>query len=187
MASEEQKNVRFLSKFHSLKIVRKPIRTREVEGQIVQTDGESIRFSEGAFETSDPEVVDFLMNRPEFESGIIIRVPDNVKNLVAHQAEWEKDLEQREADLARREAALAAKESKVSGDEEGARVGNPGAADDLDDLKRPELVQIANELGIPSDQTKVGTTNDAIVQLIRSKRAELAAKSGGENGDAAAY
>lgn len=190
MASEKDTTtVQFLSKYHSLKIVRKPMRTKEIEGQLVSTEGASIRFSEGVFETSDPEEIAFIEARPEFKNGIIVRVPGNVKDLVAHQARWEEDLEAREKRLAEREAALARKEAKVNSSEEGSRVGKPEGDEDngedgdgLDDMKRADLVAIADELEIPSDQTKVGTKNADIVALIRAKRAELASGTGQSTG-----
>ena len=181
MATKETKPVQFLSRYRGLKIVRTPIRTREIEGQIISSEGHSIRFVDGLYETDDADVIAYIEARPEFASGIIVRVPGNVKDLAAHKGEWEKTLEQREADLAAREAAVAAKEAKASGAEEGARVGKPDTeieGDGLDAMKRGELVAIADELEIPSDQTKVGTKNADIVALIRAKRAELGQSSG---------
>ncbi len=190
MATEElKKPVQFLSTYRSLKIVRKPVRTREIEGQIISTDGEKIVFEDAAYETSDPEIVAFLEARPEFASGIIYRVPGNVKDIVAFQAEREKSLEQREAELKAREEAVAKKEAGANASEEGARVGKPDTeieGDGLDTMKRGDLVAIADELEIPSEQTKVGTKNADIVALIRAKRAELATESGSEEGEGGA-
>lgn len=173
--------VKFLSKYRSLKIVRVPVRTREIEGQIVSTDGNKIVFEDGMFETDDQAVVDYLEARPEFKSGVIIRVPGNVKDVLGYQAEREKSLEQREAELAAREAALEKREKGANANEEGSRVGKPDTeieGDGLDAMKRGELVAIADELEIPSEQTKVGTKNADIVALIRAKRAELGQSSG---------
>lgn len=190
MATEETKPVQYLSKYRSMKIVRVPIRTREIEGQIISTDGSKIVFEDGMFETSDQAVIDYIEARPEFKSGIIYRVPGNVKDVVAHQAEREKSLEQREADLKAREDAVAKKEAGANSSEEGARVGKPDTeieGDGLDQAKRPELVQIADELEIPAEQTKVGTKNADIVALIRARRAELATESGSEGEGGAAF
>lgn len=176
-----EKPVKFLSKYRALKIVRVPIRTREIEGQIVSTDGNKIVFEDGVYETTDPAVVAYLEARPEFASGVIVRVPGNVKDVLGYQAEREKTLEQREAELAAREAALEKREKGANSSEEGARVGKPDTeieGDGLDTMKRADLLVIADELAIPSDQTKVGTKNADIVALIRAKRAELGQSSG---------
>lgn len=185
--AEETKTVRYLSKFLSLKLVRKPMRTKEVEGQIITSEGSSIRFSEGVYETDSAEEQAYIEARPEFASGIIVKVPGNVKDLVSHQAEWMKDLETREADLKRREAELAAKEARVNGSEEGARVPS---ADGLEEMKRPQLVEIAEELGLPAEAYKVGVKNEAIVAAIRVKRAETSGtgqSTGGEDNGGAAF
>lgn len=176
MSNTEPKAAKFLSKYLALKIVVRPTRSKEMDGQIISVDGESIRFVDGVYETSDPKEIEFLEARPEFKSGTIIRVPDDVKNLVAHEQEWRKDLEQREADLAAREAALEAKEKGIQGSEEGARVSKPEggeAQDDLDGLNRAGLTEIAQKLELDPAVYKVGKTNDSIKEAIRAKRKEL--------------
>lgn len=183
--AEETKTVRYLSRYFSLKLVRKPMRTKEVEGQIITSEGASIRFEEGAYETSDPEEIAYIEARPEFAAGTIIRVPDNVQNAAAHDAEFREDLEAREARLAAREAAVAAREAKVGPAEEGARVET---GDGLrSNMKKTDLLKIAKDEGVEgvSEESK----NDEIIAAIRAKRAADASgtgeSTGGDNGGAA--
>lgn len=123
---------RFISKYRELKIVHKSSFTKEVDGRIVYVPGTKIQFTNGAYETSNPEIIEFLEARPEF-GKIIQRVPDDVSNFAA-QKELSQTLEQREAELAKREAALEKAELKLAKDE-------PTAKD---------LRQQAKELGIPN-------------------------------------
>lgn len=181
----EEITARYLSKFLSLKLVRKPMRTKEVEGQIITSDGASIRFVEGAYETSDPDEIEYIEARPEFKAGTIIRIPDNVKDVVAHGNEFREDLEAREARLAAREAAVAAREAKVGPAEEGARVAT---GDGLrSNMKKTDLLKIAADEGV--DGLTEESKNDEIIEAIRAKRTADASgtgeQTGGDNGGAA--
>ncbi len=180
----EEITARYLSKFLSLKLVRKPMRTKEVEGQIITSDGASIRFVQGAYETSDPDEIAYIEARPEFHAGTIIRIPDDVKDIVAHGNEYREDLEAREARLKAREEAVAAREAKVGPAEEGARVAT---GDGLrGNMKKTDLLKIAADEGVEgvSEESK----NDEIIDAIRAKRAEASGtgeSTGGDNGGAA--
>ena len=149
-----------------MKIVSKPSYTKEVEGRVVATTGESIRFVDGIFETEDENVIEFLRARPETKEGIIIEVPENVKNLVKEREEWMKDLETREAELKAKEAALAEKESKASGAEGGS----------IASLKRPDLMKLAKEKGV---EVKATDKNADIIAKLEAVEKE----EGDENGD----
>lgn len=177
--TKDHNPARYISRFLALRIVVKPAYTKEVDGRIVTVQGKDIRFNEGMFETTDPELIAFLEADKSFGTTYI-RVPDNVENVVKDRAEWMKDLEQKEKDLAAREAALKAKESKVNSSEEGAKAGDglkPNA-------KKADLLEIAKAEGVEGvDDT---TKNADIIDAIRAKRAEkgddASGKSAGEDG-----
>lgn len=162
--TEQATTARYVSKFLELGIVRKASYTKEVDGRVVSYPGEKIRFSEGVFETSDPEVIKFLEERPEF-GEVFIRVPDDVASL-AHREERFKDLEAREKELAQREKEILEKEAKLNASEEG---GKAPSGDGLDELKKDDLLVIAEE-----EEVELGENPKKadIVLAIRTNRAK---------------
>lgn len=171
---------RYISRYRELKIVRKASYTKEVDGRVVSLPGESIRFADGLYQTSDPAVIEFLEARPEF-GDIFVRVPDNVDAMV-HRSKHMKDLESKEQELAEREAAVAAREAKLNASEEGSGAGQE--TDGLDELKKAELLEIATKEEVENvdDFRKPGVKNADIVSAIRAKR-----EAGKAAGDAPAY
>ena len=78
--------MKYISKYLELKIVQKPTYSKEIDGRIVVTPGESIQFHDGMFETENPEdikfpvIQDYLKEREEVER---IATFDKEGNLVA--------------------------------------------------------------------------------------------------------
>lgn len=173
MANE--KTSRFISRFREHRIVFKPSYTNEVHGRVITHPGESIRFAEGMYETSDEDIVNFLRSQPDF-GRTFYEVPANVKDLVGHRETALMSLEEREAAVAARERAVQEQEARVGSGEEGARVSKPQGekTDDLDSMNRAALVVVAESLELPKEAYKVGTTNESIKNAIRAKRAETA-------------
>lgn len=167
-------NAKYLSRYRNLRIVRRSAVTREVNGQVVTTPGESIRFEEGLFQTTDVDTQAFIEARQEFKDGLIIRVPDNVQDLIATQKEWMKSLETREleAELAKRkktegEAKDSIKES--TSNEEGAGVKTDG----LEAKSVASLQKLAKNEGVEAKAIKkAGDDKEALLTLIRTKRSE---------------
>jgi hypothetical protein len=193
--AEEKTEAKYLAKYLNLKIVKKSAVTREVNGQAITTPGESIRFVQGLYQTSDPEEQAFIEARPEFAKGMIIRVPDNVQDLLAKRAEWSQDLEAREAEIAKKEAELGIKATKeeIKGSAEGAGAGKVDVEDGLEEKKIKELVEIATNEGVPADAVepftkKPGSKSEAarikvgLVEIIRANR-----KENNEAGNGPAY
>ena len=166
---------KYISRRRELRIVLKPSYNKELDGRVVTIQGTSVRFSDGIYETEDQEIIEALEKHPNFgagPNGEFIRVPDNVGDMVGERAERFKDLETREKELADKEASLKEREAKIQGSEEGAKAGKPEAGDGLDELKRDQLVKIAEEEGLAPEEYKVGVKNTAIVESIRVKRSE---------------
>lgn len=163
MTTKDHNPARYISRFLALRIVMKPSYTKEVDGRVVTVPGKDIRFIDGAFETEDEDVINFLESDKSFGTTYI-RVPDNVDNVVKERGEWMKDLETKEKELAEREAALKAREAKVNSSEEGGKAG-----DGLrNNMPKAELLSIAEEEGVEGvDET---TKNADIIDAIRAKR-----------------
>jgi hypothetical protein len=173
---------KYISRRRELRIVLKPSYNKEVDGRVVTTPGLSARFSDGVYETEDQEIIAALEAHPNFgegPNGEFIKVPDNVGDLVGERAERFKDLETKEKELAAKEKELKEREHRIQGNEEGAKTGKP-ESDGLEDLKRDQLVVIAEKEGLLPEQFKVGIKNSAIVESIRAKRNE--AKKPGDEG-----
>jgi len=168
---EEQKEVTYVSKYFSLRIVMKPSYNTEVGGRVVTHTGESVRFEEGVFKTDDPKLIEALEARPEFGSAFI-RVPDDTE-AVSHRDEMTKDLETRQKELDEREEDIKRREALIDEGGEAGRTASQGeVSDDLANLRRPALVEIAEGLEIDPSVWKPGTTNESIKEAIRAKRAE---------------
>ena len=176
MADKKQKPVTYVSKYLALRLILKPSYNTETGGRVITHPGESVRFEEGAFITEDTAIIAALEARPEFGS-IFIRVPDDTEAM-AHREDWQKDLETRKEELDTREKELAEREARINENEEGGRSVSAGeVSDDLVDLGRPALIEVAKDLGIDSSTWKPGTTNDSLIAAIRAKREENAAES----------
>lgn len=111
-----KKKAKYISKYLSLKLVDKASYTKEVGGKIVVVPGKSIRFTEGVYETEDPDEIKFLENHSNFGT-VFIKVED--KDLQKAREEQFKDLETREAELKAKEKELAKKEKAL---EEGSSI-----------------------------------------------------------------
>lgn len=111
-----KKKTKYISKYLSLKLVDKASYTKEVGGRIVVVPGKSIRFTDGVYETEDPDEIKFLESHPNFGT-VFIKVED--KDLQKAREEKFKDLETREAELKVKEEELAKKEKAL---EEGSSV-----------------------------------------------------------------
>lgn len=166
---------KYISRRRELRIILKPSYSKEVDGKVVTTPGISARFSDGIFETQDEEIIALLEAHPNFGGGTngeFIKVPENVADLAKERDEKFKDLETREAELKAREKDLEIREKRIQGSEEGSRAGKPEAGDGLDEMKRDQLVEIAEKEGLAPEEYKVGVKNTAIVESIRAKRNE---------------
>lgn len=183
MTEKKAITARYISKYLELGIVRKASYYKEVDGRVVPVLGEKVKFHQGVFETSDPEIMAFLEARPEF-GNIFIRVPDNVDAIV-HRDEKFKDLDTREKELAEREAEIARKEALLNASEEGARTpenakdnGAQGeAGDGLEDLNKAGLLEVAEKEGVEDWEAfkRPGVSLDSIREAIRAKRASAPA------------
>jgi len=163
MTTKDHNPARYISRFLALRIVMKPSYTKEVDGRVVTVPGKDIRFIDGAFETEDKDVINFLESEQGFGT-VFIRVPEDVENVVKERGEWMKDLETKEKELAEREAALKAREAKVNGSEEGGKAG-----DGLrNNMPKAELLSIAAEEGV--EGVDENSKNADIIEAIRAKR-----------------
>lgn len=181
MAEKKQKPVTYVSKYLALRIVLKSSYNNEVGGRVVTHPGQSVRFVEGAYITEDPAIIASLEARPEFGS-IFIRVPDDTEAM-AHREDWQKDLETRQKELDQKEKDLAEREARINATEEGGRSASAGeVSDDLVDLGRPALIEVAKSEGVDPSAWKPGTTNDSLIEAIRAKRTEGAGEEGPEAG-----
>lgn len=111
---------KYVSKYLNLKLIRKPAYTKEIEGRVVTTPGESIQFDQGAYETEDADEIKFLEGHDNF-GKIFIKVDE--EDLKKARGEKFKDLETKEAELKAKEEELAKKEKAL---EEGASVPKKG-------------------------------------------------------------
>lgn len=176
MTTQNHNPARYISRYLALRIVVKSAYTKEVDGRIVTVQGKDIRFQEGVFETTDPDLIKFLESDKSFGTTYI-RVPDNVTDVVKDRGEWMKDLETKEKELAQREADLKAREAKVNSNEEGAKAGDGLKAN----AKKADLLEIAKAEGVEGvDDT---TKNADIIAAIRAKRAKGDDASGKSAGD----
>lgn len=176
--NKEIKTARYVSRYAQLRLVLKPAYTSELHGRVVTHPGEDVRFEGGVYETKDPSIIEQLESRNEFGS-IFIRVPDDTDSAV-HKTEWLKDLETRKKELEDKEAELAKREAKLKEAETGRTVSNKKEdEDDLDGLKREELVKIAKEVGLEAEDYKVGVKNADIIAKIRKAKAVKEGKQEG--------
>jgi hypothetical protein len=179
---------KYISKRRELKVNLKSSYTKETEGRTTVVPGIRAEFHDGVYETSDEQTMELLEAHPNF-GGEFVKVPDNVKDIVSHRDEWNKDLETRERELAERERKIEEREKRIQANEEGEKMQTPvpeGKEDDgLEAMKRDELVEVAEQEGLDPSQYKVGVKNADIVSAIRAKREE--AKQPGENGGGAQF
>lgn len=160
---------RYFSKYRELKIVRNGTYTKEVDGRIVTVPGNSIRFANNVYETSDPEEIKFLESRPEF-GETFIKVPVKVETgeFIKDQLE---DLEQREARLKAKEDELTKKEAKLNANEEGGSA-TPEEAELEISIKnsREELDEYATGVGVenPEKLANKGEVLEAIKNALDS-------------------
>jgi len=155
----ENKTERYVSKYSQLRIVLKPSYTSELNGRVLSHKGEDVQFEGGFYETDNASIIEQLEQRPEFGS-IFIKVPSDTKDAVEHRNDMLKDLEDRQKDIEAREKALAEKEAKLSNQE-------TGKVDELEDLKRTALNEIAEGLGIDKDVYRPGQSNDKVIKAIK--------------------
>lgn len=177
METKDHNPARYISRFLALRIVVKPAYTKEVDGRVVTVQGKDVRFTDGMFETTDPELIAFLEGDKSFGTTYI-RIPDNVEEVVKERAEWMKDLETKERELKEREEAVKAREAKVNSSEEGSKAGDGLRAN----LPKVDLLKIAADEGVEgvSEETK----NADLVAAIRAHRAKKAEGQGSTNSDA---
>jgi len=175
---DDHNPARYISRYTSLRIVVNSTYTKEVNGRIVTVPGKDIRFVEGIFETTDPELVDFLEGDKKSFGTVYIRVQDNVKDVVKDRGEWMKDLETKERELKEREEALKAKEAKINASEEGSKQSD-GL---LPNTPKVDLIKIATDEGVTG--VTMETKNKEIIEAIRKNRIEKANKVDGGNGPA---
>lgn len=107
---------KYIAKYLQLKLIDKAAYTKEVDGRIVVTPGKSIQFTDGVYETEDPQEIKFLESHPNFGS-VFIKVEED--DLQKARTDKFKDLETKEAELKAKETALAKKEKAL---EEGSSV-----------------------------------------------------------------
>lgn len=191
MAEEtKQSEVTYISRYRALKIVVTPGYSKEVDGRRVSTPGTHIRFEDGQYKTDDAEMIAFIEARPEFQKGMIQRVPDDIEDLNAHQAEMAQNLEEREAAVAAREAAIAAKEAEITdaeagkapaGNAEGAGTGEGGDDDEgeddgLEEMDRPALVEHLKTLKEENpeglEEVNGNSKSEDIIAAIRKVKAD---------------
>lgn len=165
--NEKTTTVRYVSRYLNLTIVRKASYTKEVDGRVVHIPGESIRFQEGTYETSDPSVVEFLDKRPEF-GDIFIKVPSNIESL-AHRGAMIESLEEREARIKAKEDELKAKELKLNATEEGGDIEKVDPVS-LDGLTKKELLEIAEKENVKGVKDK---KVDDIKKAIKESREKI--------------
>lgn len=167
MATKE-KGARYISKYRELKIVRDAAHTKETNGRVVAVSGRSIRFHDGMFQTTDPEEIEFLESQKGFGSTFI-RVPDDVKDLVAHRDEELKDLETRENELKEKEAALAKREAKVRASEEGAKLAGPTVAQ-LKKMNKKQLLAQMQEEDVSMVNVRGSKPEDIIKAIVKHRK-----------------
>jgi len=107
MAKETAK---YIAKYLNLRLIDKASYTKEVEGRVVTVPGKTIEFSQGMYETSDPDEIKFLESHPNFGT-VFIKVKD--KDLQKAREDKFKDLETKEAELKAKEEKLAKKEKAL--------------------------------------------------------------------------
>lgn len=91
---KEKKNVIYISKIRSLRLINKAAYTKEVEGRVVVVSGGSIQFKDGKFVTSNPAEIEFLDNHPNC-GGVFIKIPSKVKDIVKEQRDNAESLSEK--------------------------------------------------------------------------------------------
>ena len=179
--TKDHNPARYISKYLALRIVVRPTFTKEVDGRIVTVPGKDIRFVDGAFETSDEELITFLEADRSFGTTYI-RIPDNVENIVKERDEMLKDLETREKEILAREASLKAREDRVNSNEEGAKAGDGLRKN----MPKAELLAIVKEEGV--EGVDADAKNEAIIVALRAHReSKREPVSNGDDGDKAKF
>lgn len=174
MATEKTKTARYISKYRNLTIAVKSSYYKVVEDKRVLVEGKRVIFTEGFFETQDEGLMQELEQRADFGTAFV-RIPENksvdqMRDAMKTISEKDKLIAEQAAEIERLKLGQAEK-----GD--GSDTAS-GAGDDLDEMNRAGLVQVAETLGLPPESYKVGTKNDVIKEAIRAKRAEVAASGG---------
>lgn len=174
MADTKPKTARYFSKYRNLTIVVKSAYYKIVEDKRVLVEGNRVAFTDGAFETTDENLIKELEAREDFgNGGAFIRIPENQTTDQMRDAAKiisDKDLEI--AKLKAENEALRLKDSEA-GNTTTSTTSN--STDDLADLKRDDLVAIAVTLGLEPETYKVGVKNEAIKEAIRARRVDEAA------------
>lgn len=175
MADTKTKTARYISKYRNLTIAVKSSYYKVVEDKRVLVEGKRVVFTEGFFETQDEALMAELESRADFGTAFV-RIPENksvdqMRDAMKTISEKDKLIAEQAAEIERLKLGQAEK-----GD--GSDTSSAGAEDDLDEMNRAGLVQVAETLGLPPESYKVGTKNDAIKEAIRAKRAEVAADGG---------
>ncbi len=110
MTTKKQK-IKYISKYHNLKLVNKASYSKEVGGKVIVMQGSAIQFENGVYETDDKDEIAFLDNHPNC-GNVFIKVE---KNVAKERAKMLETLEERETKVKAREEAVAKKEMKLKG------------------------------------------------------------------------
>ena len=70
--------MKYISKFLELRIVVKPAYSKEIDGRVVVTQGKSIQFHDGVYNTEDSEEITFLDNNKNL-GNVFIKVEGDIK------------------------------------------------------------------------------------------------------------
>lgn len=76
MTTKKQK-IKYISKYHNLKLVNKASYSKEVGGKVIVMQGSAIQFENGVYETDDKDEIAFLDNHPNC-GNVFINVEKNV-------------------------------------------------------------------------------------------------------------
>jgi hypothetical protein len=109
--------MRYISKYRELRIPIKKTYTKEVDGQVVVVQGESVRFENNLFETDDKNIIDFLDNdkgcRDMIANGIFIKA-DSKAIKTAQEVIQPETLEEREVRLEKELKELRKSKAKAT-------------------------------------------------------------------------
>lgn len=174
---------RYISKYAQLRLVRKASYNKEIDGRVVAMPGESIQFTDGIFETSDKDVIEFLDNHKNLttalKKGVFMKIPNSSEAKALRDKQMET-LEERTKRLDAREEEIKRKEAKL-GIEEGSDVKKVVTTDTTPKvnsrMKIDDLVSIAKEEGVEIEE---GATKVDIVKAIEEAR-EKAPKGTGQS------
>ena len=104
--------MQFMSRFRNHTLVMKPVRKKEVNGEIVYTDGERVRFKNHSFSTDDKDLIEALRAHKMFNIDFY-ETPDQEakEKIVKEITEEEKEEAVKEIKTKKKSSKQKSKES----------------------------------------------------------------------------